>query len=456
MAGRRRSILALCLFTSCLAPPFIADASENITYTYDARGRLIQVSRSGTVNDGVQANYSYDKADNRINVTVASSTTPTLSVNDVAAAEGASLVFTVTRSESSGLSVAVNYATSDGTAAAVSDYTAKSGTLTFASGETSKTISVATTDDATFESAETVNLTLSSPTGGATITDAQGIGTMNNNDAAPSFAINDVSITEGGNLGFTVTRTGSTSSSITVNFATANGSASAGSDYYGGPGSITFAPADNTKAITIGTIDDSSFEGAENLYVNLTGATGGATISDAQGVGTINENDVPPPPSFSIDDSSATEGSAVVFTITKTGSTGSTLTVNYATANGSAVAPGDYTATSGTLSFGPTETTKTIGVNTNAADAKYEPDQTFTVTLSGASGGAQISRAQGWGTIYDAWGSLSAPQQQSLTTQSGEAQQQSSPTTTTDPPPDSSAGQATNGDSGTSASQGGQ
>ena len=70
MAGRRRSILALCLLTSSIIPLNSASSSETITYKYDPRGRLVQVSRSGTVNNGVSACYAYDKADNRSNVKV--------------------------------------------------------------------------------------------------------------------------------------------------------------------------------------------------------------------------------------------------------------------------------------------------------------------------------------------------------------------------------------------------
>jgi len=90
-----RRILTLALFLSVPA-----SAAETITYAYDTQDRLIKVSRSGTVNNGVKACYAYDKADNRSNVTVVTSadcSQPTLSVSDVAATEGSPLAFVVTR-----------------------------------------------------------------------------------------------------------------------------------------------------------------------------------------------------------------------------------------------------------------------------------------------------------------------------------------------------------------------
>ncbi|MGH6617862.1 Calx-beta domain-containing protein, partial [Sphingomonas sp.] len=285
-----------------------------------------------------------------------------------------------------------------------SDYTATSGTLTFAPGETSKTISVATIDDTSVESAETVLVNLSAASGGATITTAQGSGTINDNDVAPppSFAISGAaSVTEGGTLVYTVTKTGSTAASFTVNFATANGTAIAGSDYTATSGTLTFAPGETSKTISVATIDDTSVESAETVLVNLSAASGGATITTAQGSGTINDNDVAPPPSFAISGAApVTEGGTLVYTVTKTGSTAASFTVNFATADGTAVAGSDYTAASGTLTFASGDTSKTINVVT-IDDTSVESAETVLVNLSAASGGAPITATQGSGTIND-------------------------------------------------------
>lgn len=182
-------LFSKCVIVTSLLLALPAQANETVTYVYDARGRLVQVSRSGTVNDGVQASYSYDRADNRTNVTVSTggAAPPSFSINDVSATEGGSLIFTVTKTGATTSSFSVNYATANGSATAGSDYTSASGTLTFAAADTTKTVSVVTIDDTVAESAETVLLNLSAATGGATISDPQGVGTITDNDT-PSNA----------------------------------------------------------------------------------------------------------------------------------------------------------------------------------------------------------------------------------------------------------------------------
>jgi hypothetical protein len=135
-------------------------------------------------------------------------------------------------------------------------------------------------------------MNISAPTGGATITTSQGSGTINDNPNPPatSFAISDASaVTEGGTLTFTVTRSGNTQGSYSVNYATASGSATSGSDFTATSGTLTFAAGGVTsQTITVATIDDSTHESAETVLVNLSGWIN-ATVS--QGSGTINDND---------------------------------------------------------------------------------------------------------------------------------------------------------------------
>ena len=110
------------------------------------------------------------------------------------------------------------------------------GDLTFAAGTTQQFVDVTVNGDTTVESNETFFVNLSSPSG-ATIADGQGQGTITNDDMAPvgSLTIGDVSVTEGNsgtiNARFTVTLSGTSASAITVAYATANGTATAGSDY---------------------------------------------------------------------------------------------------------------------------------------------------------------------------------------------------------------------------------
>jgi chitinase len=290
MAGRWRSILALCLLVSCVFPIFPAASSETVIYTYDDRGRLVQVSRSGSVNDGIQASYTYDKADNRTNVAV---TGPGFSVNDVSVTEGGTLQFTVTRT-SSGAAASVGYATSNGTAVAPGDYTAVSGSLSFAIGETSKPVNVTTVDDAASEGAEALNLTLSNPVGAAII-DGAGVGTINDNDGPPpcngiGFSVNDVRVLEGDALVFTITKSGTATGSCSVSYATANGTAVSPGDYAAVSGTLTFGQNETSKTVSTTTVIAGPNESTEIMYLNLSSPTSGATLTDGQGIGTIDNN----------------------------------------------------------------------------------------------------------------------------------------------------------------------
>jgi len=175
------------------APAF---AQETITYTYDNKGRLVTVNHGSTgPNAGVNASYTYDNADNRTNVTVSGIAPPptcvgvSFAVGNSSANEGSNLSFTVTKSGSTSDTCTVNYATANGTAVSGTNYTAKSGTLSFASGTTSQPVTVTTIDDHVVTGALTMKLNLSSPSGSATITAAQGTGTINNIDTAGTTTI---------------------------------------------------------------------------------------------------------------------------------------------------------------------------------------------------------------------------------------------------------------------------
>ncbi|MBY0284296.1 MAG: hypothetical protein K2W81_10075 [Sphingomonas sp.] len=225
-----------------------------------------------------------------------------VTVNDVSITEGNSgtslLTFTITRSDNAG-AFSLDFATADATATAGSDYVATNGTLTFAAGGAlTQTVSVTINGDTTAEANETFQINLSNlanTTGTASITDAQGIGTITNDDATPpSITINDVSIVEG-NAGtsiatFTVTRTGGTDA-FSVDFATANGTATAGSDYVATSGTLNFGVGVNTQTVSVTINGDTASEPAETFFVNLTNATGATIVADVQGQGTITNDD---------------------------------------------------------------------------------------------------------------------------------------------------------------------
>ncbi len=150
---------------------------------------------------------------------------------------------------------------------------------------------------------------------------------------------------------------------VTVDYATADGTATSPADYTSAAGTLTFAPGVITRTFTVPVVGDTLDELDETFVVNLSNPTN-ATIADGQGVGTITDNDAIP--TLSIDNVTVTEGDAgtatATFTVTLSAASGKTVTVDYATANGTATSPADYTAASGTLTFTPGQTTKTIDV----------------------------------------------------------------------------------------------
>lgn len=175
-----RFLAASALVIACASAT--AWASETITYQYDELGRLKKVTHSGTVNNNVTTNMQYDPAGNRSNYSVTGSTGVAFSISDVVATEGGSLVFTVTKTGSATASYSINYATVNGTALAGSDYTAATGTLAFVTADTTKTVTIATINNTTAEPSEVFYVDLSGATGGATISDPRGLGTINDND----------------------------------------------------------------------------------------------------------------------------------------------------------------------------------------------------------------------------------------------------------------------------------
>jgi len=193
-----RSIRRRCAATGVLAVLLSSSpavASETQTYTYDELGRLTAVQYSGSVNNGQAHSLCYDPAGNRTNYksdsagALASCTSggggaPSFGISNASVTEGGTLSFTVTKTGSTSSSFSVNYATASGTATSGTDFTAKSGTLTFTAAETSKPVSVTTTQDSTVEPNETVLVNLTNATGGATISDTQGIGTITNDDSS--------------------------------------------------------------------------------------------------------------------------------------------------------------------------------------------------------------------------------------------------------------------------------
>jgi urease beta subunit len=334
---------------------------------------------------------------------------PSVSIGDAIITEGNSgtvnAQFAVSLSAASTSTVTVGYTTADGTAAAGTDYQASTGTVTFAPGQTTQTVTIPVVGDALVEGDETFLVNLSNAQN-ATIADGQAIGTIANDDAA-TLSINDITLVEG-NLGtvnaqFTVSLSAASTSTVTVGYATADGTAAAGSDYQAGTGTVTFAPGQTTQTVTVPVAGDAVVEANETFLVNLSNAQN-ATIADGQATGTIANDDAA---TLSINDVTLAEGNAgatnFIFTVTLNAAVDVAVSVGFSTADGTATTvDGDYAAASGVLNFtGTAGETQTVTVAVTG-DTTVEPNETFQVNLANLSAGGRnvvLADAQGIGTI---------------------------------------------------------
>ena len=203
--------------------------------------------------------------------------------------------------------VTVNYGAANGTAFAGSDYQAASGKLTFAPGQTSKTILISVKGDRLGEPDETIVVKLQGAKN-AKIADSQGVVTIV--DDEPRLGISGAAAMEGNTgttfLTFTVSLSAAYDQAVTVNYATADGSATtADNDYVPTSGTLTCAPGETTKTITVEIIGDTNIEPGETLFVNLSGTSTNAFVESAQGTGYLVDDDMwalPPPPEADCND----------------------------------------------------------------------------------------------------------------------------------------------------------
>lgn len=233
-----------------------------------------------------------------------------ITVGDVSVAEGsANALIPVYLSVPSTKTIKVDYKTVEGTAVAGSDYEAVSGTLTFPPGQTRGTIGVPMRDDTRLEPNETFFVKLSKARN-ATIADGTGIVTiLDDDDGRPRISISgasgyagyDMGSFVGTTLAFWVTLSAPADEPVTVNFSTADNTAVAGVDYVATAGTITFAPGQTSTVITVEVIGNGSGEVAsgveKSFFVNLSGASSNAVITDDQGLGMISFFFNPPPTS---------------------------------------------------------------------------------------------------------------------------------------------------------------
>ena len=350
---------------------------------------------------------------------------PVLSVGDETVTEGAAAEFAVSLDAESARQVTVSYATSDDTAEEPDDYTDTSGSLTFAAGDRTKIVTVATSTDSLNEANETFKVTLSNP-GNATL-DAdndEADGTIEDDDEMTAAVAADApTVDEDASATFTVTLTGGTSTDEVVVDYSLVGSATENDDYTAPSGKLTIGASDTSGQIAIKTLEDDVLDQNETLKVQLDSATSAGSVEvstttaetriiDSSEVKVtvkatvIVEDDPNTPEDESQDSSVVEEGGTASFAVELSGAVGVEVLVPYTTVDGSALAGADkdYTANSATLTFAPSDTSKTVEIVTRD-DGLSEVAETFEVRLTATPtslpDGVTVTTASATGTITD-------------------------------------------------------
>ena len=331
---------------------------------------------------------------------------PSLTVGDTSLIEGDSgtslMSFSVTLSETKTEAVSFNYATSNGTASSDTDYTASSGTATISAGTLGTTITISISGDTDVEPDEQFTLTVVSADG-ATISDGVASGTILDNDSpAPlpvNLSIGDAEVIEGGNLLFPVSLDNPSTTSTSITFQPADGTASA-SDYDTSTVQITIAAGQTTATVAIPTTSDLLDEPDETMTLSVLSVDAGTldNYSDT-GVGTILDDDVAPV--LTIDDASVVEGGILSFPVSLSNPSAQDTVVTFQTTNGTA-SDNDYTGDDVQITIPAGQTSGTVNIPTTA-DTLNEADESLTVSVRLVDAGelGEFSDT-GTGTIIDA------------------------------------------------------
>jgi hypothetical protein len=324
---------------------------------------------------------------------------PGLVMNDLTVTEGdggtTNAIVTVNLSQPSNQTVSVSYFT-DGDFEDADfgvDFQPTSGRITFAPGQTTRTITIPVIGDTLDEFDETFNVFLAAPLN-APMLDGRAVVTIIDNDPPPGVSIADVSLAEGDSgqtiANFTVNLSTASGKNVVVTYSTMNGSAIAGEDYVAKSGTVTIPSINHSTSVNIPiqVLGDINFEADQTFTVNITADT--ATVTRAQATGTILNDDAVL--QFSNTNYSANESGPVAsLTVTRVGNTAKVVSVDYATSDsagvsncgiisGNASARCDYEAKFGTLRFASGETSKTLSISL-VDDAYAEGNETFNASL---------------------------------------------------------------------------
>lgn len=302
----------------------------------------------------------------------------------------------------------VNYTTANGTATAPSDYTAKNGSLVFRPGD-GRTKKICTTlkGDLLNEPTERFKVKLFNAAG-ASIADRVGDVVITDDDSAPGITTGNAALVNEGNGGatamtFPVSLSSPSAQPVSVGYAFGPGSPAAtpGVDFTVTPqsGTLVFAPGEQHRNLTVQVLGDGADEVDEQVALTLANAVNG-TIADANGVGTIRDDDGP---GIAIDNVTRNEGwlagNLYTFNVTLSAPSPQPVSVGWSTASGSAFSGSDFVGQSGALTFLPGQTVKSVSVPVTG-DLAVEGNESFFVNL-GSPSNATISDSQGLGTILN-------------------------------------------------------
>jgi Calx-beta domain/Domain of unknown function (DUF4114)/RTX calcium-binding nonapeptide repeat (4 copies) len=299
-------------------------------------------------------------------------------------------------------SLAVSY-TLSGRATNVTDYQTIASTVTFAAGNNTATINVQPLDDNIYEGNEDITITLND--GGTNYklspTTTTATVTITDNETKPIVSIANVAQSEGNSgmnsYAFNLTLSNASTETVTVKYATADGTATAVSDYTAATGTVTFNPGETNKAINISVKGDTTLEKDETFAVNLTDPVGG-TISQTIATGTIVDDDRPVI-ALTTPDANASENKKDpgLFNLTRTGSTAQALTVSYTIA-GTATNDTDYKKLTGTATFKAGQAQTSIEIKPTD-DKIYEGSETVILALNDGGTNYKFDPIANTGTV---------------------------------------------------------
>ena len=320
---------------------------------------------------------------------------PALFIVDQDQDEDQTLQLIVSLSAGSEFPVSFTLQTIDGTATAPADYASLNQGVTFALGEVSRLFPVTLVDDILTEGNEIFFATLTGLNNASAGVVSARYG-ITDNDVTPDIFVDDAVIVEGQTGVAQVSLSQASGNAITVDYQSYNQTATSGADYVAASGTLSFSPGTTVQYIVLTTTDDALQEGNEDFLVSLSSPVA-ANILDDQAVVQITDNDVVP--NIIAIDSSASEGGMITFNITLDATPTADVVINYQTVDGSATGGSDYTAVTSVMTIASGLETGLVQV-ASTQDVLVEGNETFTLSLTGATGGVLLD-PQAVGTIFD-------------------------------------------------------